>query len=279
MSSGRKRSGEYFGENQVLSDIMGGIIFFLILFIFIQQIQFIKVFERMKISTLQEFIRKEIESACVKANLQEPAIVVDDGNPLLQKIVLTNDALRFASGDVKLRRKEDELILKTVGEVLRINEEVLQSVTIEGHADTVLLSEGMQSLYPTNWELSSGRATTVVRFLADSVNFNPYKLKSAGFSSYHPINPDSINLNRRIEIGILYSYDKQFMSCIRAKEIFKMEDIAAKSKKTNSDNEAVRISRNMDNDVANLKADSLKNGIEKSTFASRDFKILTRRNR
>jgi len=97
---------------------------------------------------------------------------------------------------------------------------ISEEIKIEGHADTTQVLESIQTKFPTNWELSTGRATTVVRYLTDNVGFPPFKISAVGFSSYHPIDKDSLDKNRRIELVIRYSYSKDIMYSTRAQEIY-----------------------------------------------------------
>ncbi|HEX9948507.1 MAG TPA: OmpA family protein, partial [Thermodesulfobacteriota bacterium] len=62
----------------------------------------------------------------------------------------------------------------------------------------------LQPTYPTNWELSSARAITVVRFLQESAGVPPKMLMAAAFGQFQPIapnnTPENKQKNRRIEI-------------------------------------------------------------------------------
>ena len=54
--------------------------------------------------------------------------------------------------------------------------------------------------FPTNWELSAGRAVAVVRHLQEASKIDPVRLSAAGFAQYRPISRRDRNANRRIEI-------------------------------------------------------------------------------
>ena len=77
-------------------------------------------------------------------------------------------------------------------------------IVVEGHTDNVGVGKSLQSIYPTNWELSTARATAVVRFLQDKAEINPERLSAVGFSYYKPIadndTEDGRAQNRRIEL-------------------------------------------------------------------------------
>jgi len=61
-------------------------------------------------------------------------------------------------------------------------------------------------VFPSNWELSAARATTVVRFLQDS-GIEPERLIATGRAEYAPVasndSPDGRQKNRRIEITLI----------------------------------------------------------------------------
>jgi len=62
----------------------------------------------------------------------------------------------------------------------------------------------LRDRFPTNWELSTARATAVVRFLQDDGGLNPERLTASGYSYYRPVasndTEEGRSQNRRIEI-------------------------------------------------------------------------------
>lgn len=93
-------------------------------------------------------------------------------------------------------------------EVLDLIAEQLQGrpnhVRVEGHTDdTPIRSE----VYPSNWELSSARATTVVRYYAESHSIPPARISALGYGEFRPVAPNnSIEnraRNRRVDVVIL----------------------------------------------------------------------------
>ncbi|MGB3314408.1 MAG: peptidoglycan -binding protein, partial [Albidovulum sp.] len=77
-------------------------------------------------------------------------------------------------------------------------------IRVDGHTDNVPLSG--TGRYRDNWELSQGRALSVVRFMQDSLGFPPDRLAATGFGEYHPVaegdSPDALAQNRRIELKL-----------------------------------------------------------------------------
>lgn len=116
------------------------------------------------------------------------------------------DKILFASGEAAISPKGQE-VLKRVGKVLATARDKDKVIRIEGHTDTVPIGKNLKSKFATNWELSTARATTVVRFLAESTKIPPDGFEAAGLGEYHPLadntKPEGRQQNRRIEI-ILY---------------------------------------------------------------------------
>jgi chemotaxis protein MotB len=75
---------------------------------------------------------------------------------------------------------------------------------IEGHTDNVPIHTPQIS---SNWELSTARATDLVRLLVVRYGFDPSRLAAAGYAQYHPIASNETEqgraLNRRVDIVIL----------------------------------------------------------------------------
>jgi chemotaxis protein MotB len=92
-----------------------------------------------------------------------------------------------------------------VGNVLKNTQKKV--IRVEGHTDNVPISSRLEGKFSTNWELSTGRATNVVRFLQDSVGIAPARLEAVGMSEFHPVATNKTvvgrNQNRRIEITLL----------------------------------------------------------------------------
>lgn len=109
----------------------------------------------------------------------------------------------FDSGRATLKPGGKE-VLKKVGEVLKEYEDKI--IRVVGHTDNVPIAKALQSIFPTNWELSVARATTVVRFLEES-GVPPERMMASGRSKHDPVDtndtPEGRQNNRRIEIMII----------------------------------------------------------------------------
>jgi len=75
---------------------------------------------------------------------------------------------------------------------------------IEGHTDNVPIHTAQ---FPSNWELSTSRATEIVRLLIVRNGFGPNRLSAAGYAEYHPLatnlTAEGRGTNRRVDIVIL----------------------------------------------------------------------------
>src|SRR4051794_39121003 len=113
--------------------------------------------------------------------------------------LLTDDVL-FDSGDARLKPGSYQLLTE-IGQLLR--SEVKRPTVVEGHTDSVPISGG--GLYPSNWELSTARATSVVRYLIDH-GAHAGRLSAAGYAYTKPIASNTTEIgrhrNRRVEIVV-----------------------------------------------------------------------------
>jgi len=144
-------------------------------------------------ATQEEMIKamqKEVEQGQIK--------VTQIADRLSLNIV---DKILFPSGEAQISDQGKE-VLKRVGAVLKQAKD--KTIRIEGHTDNVPIAKPLQSRFATNWELSTARATHVVRFLHDDVGIEAASLEAVGRGEHHPIasnkTPAGRSQNRRIEI-------------------------------------------------------------------------------
>jgi chemotaxis protein MotB len=107
----------------------------------------------------------------------------------------------FDSGKTTIKT-EGLKVLQSLGDVLsKFPDKALQ---VAGHTDNVQISERLKELFPSNWELSTARATSVVHFLQDQIGLPGERIIAAGYGEYQPVasNDDAEGraLNRRIQI-------------------------------------------------------------------------------
>jgi chemotaxis protein MotB len=111
------------------------------------------------------------------------------------------DRLLFPSGEADIS-DDGRKVLERVGKILAQTKDKV--IRIEGHTDNVPIGVALRGRFPTNWELSTARATTVARFLHESAVIDPAVFEAVGLGEYHPVASNKTtrgrSLNRRIEI-------------------------------------------------------------------------------
>jgi chemotaxis protein MotB len=150
-----------------------------------------------EISELEK-TRREIESS-LKDQIAQKDIKLEEIEGKLK--VTFVDKILFDSGSVMVKPKGQEVLLK-LADSFRENKD--QNIAVEGHTDDVQIGSALVDRFPTNWELSTARATAVVRFMQEKGNIEPERLTASGFSFYRPVatneTPEGREQNRRIEI-------------------------------------------------------------------------------
>jgi chemotaxis protein MotB len=121
------------------------------------------------------------------------------------RLTLTmTDKILFNSGEADVKQEGKKVLDKISGVLKNIQD---KDVRIEGYTDNVPISSGLKGKYPTNWELSTARATAVVRYLQESGSFPGNRLIAAGYGENYPVaantTPDGRQQNRRIEIVLV----------------------------------------------------------------------------
>jgi chemotaxis protein MotB len=94
--------------------------------------------------------------------------------------VSMSDKLLFNSGSAKVEEKGQEAI-GALSNVLKKNRDI--DVLIEGHTDSIPIKT---SKYQDNWDLSTARASSIVRLMADEHNINEKRLTAAGRGEFQP---------------------------------------------------------------------------------------------
>lgn len=110
-------------------------------------------------------------------------------------------AILFESGSDQLKQSGIEL-LESLQELLT---SIDNEIAVEGHTDNVPINNAD---YPTNWELSTARAVSVVRYLSEVESIEPTRLSAIGYGEHYPLLPnDSVEnraANRRVNILIVF---------------------------------------------------------------------------
>jgi chemotaxis protein MotB len=115
-------------------------------------------------------------------------------------IIHIMESAMFDEGRADLKPRSKSILDLVATDIIQMP----NHVRVEGHTDDRPIRTGY---YPSNWELSTARATQVVRYFTDMHGFPPDKISAVGFASYRPYVPNnSIEnraKNRRVDIVVL----------------------------------------------------------------------------
>ncbi|HET7047103.1 MAG TPA: OmpA family protein [Solirubrobacteraceae bacterium] len=140
-------------------------------------------------------LKQKLDAYAKAHGLSHEVQTVIDRRGLVVRVL--TDQLLFASGQATLQAAGYPL-LNEVAQLLNVDRS--HPITVEGHTDNVPISS---SQYPSNWELSTDRATTVVRYLI-AKGVNRQRLGAVGYADLHPIASNATaagrGRNRRVEI-------------------------------------------------------------------------------
>ncbi|OGS20160.1 MAG: hypothetical protein A2252_10955 [Elusimicrobia bacterium RIFOXYA2_FULL_39_19] len=115
------------------------------------------------------------------------------------KITLPSPVL-FDSGKAELKPQ----VITSLHEIAKVIKSMPNRIIVEGHTDNKPIK---MKEFKSNWELSSARAFSVIRYFIDKENIDPKRLIALGYGEYRPKTdndtPEHCAENRRIELNIL----------------------------------------------------------------------------
>jgi chemotaxis protein MotB len=115
-------------------------------------------------------------------------------------VTVVTDEVLFAPGSADLATGGRAVLDALVPALRRFD----NPLAIEGHTDDRPIST---SRFPSNWELSTSRATSVLRYLEEVHGFAGVRLTAAGYGAERPIGDNTTDTgraaNRRVELVVL----------------------------------------------------------------------------
>jgi chemotaxis protein MotB len=142
---------------------------------------------------LQKKLEKEIQEGQVQIKEMKDRLTVT-----------MVDQILFASGSAEVGKQGKTVLAKVVTILKDVKD---KRIEVDGHTDNVKIVSALKNRFPTNWELSTARATEVVRYLQEEGGIDPHILSATGFGEYQPIasndTEEGRHKNRRIEIVLL----------------------------------------------------------------------------
>ncbi len=139
-------------------------------------------------------LKSSIADALMNYKTDELSVYIKDGNVY----VSLEEKLLFKSGSDVVDPKGKEA-LKTLANVLNSTKDV--TVMIEGHTDNVPIKTKQ---FKDNWDLSTARATSILRILTTDYGFDSNRITASGRGQFHPVKTNETAegraSNRRTEI-------------------------------------------------------------------------------
>ncbi len=141
---------------------------------------------------LTKSLKAEIERGDIKIKQVRDRLTIN----MVEKVLFNSGQARVKPAGLN--------VLKSVSDILKnVND---KQIRIEGHTDNVPIGVKIRDKFPTNWELSTGRATNVVRFFIEQGGVNRENLEAVGYADTRPVadneTEEGRTANRRIEITL-----------------------------------------------------------------------------
>jgi chemotaxis protein MotB len=151
-----------------------------------QQQDFLKISERLDTFAAQNEMGQQIDVSTSMEGI----------------IISMSGVLLFDSGS-SILRPESNKALQTIADLVR---PLSNQIRVEGHTDAIPPADPS---FASNWELSTARALSVLRFLTDKGAIPAARMAVAGYGEFRPIADNDTRqgraLNRRVDIAIIYT--------------------------------------------------------------------------
>ena len=158
------------------------------------------------IMNLGEFsmLKREIEKSLHEHQLEDKIETIDDERGL---VIRVRESAAFDAGKAEIK----EQLFPVLRLIVRDLSIMPNHLRVEGHSDNTPIRTRQ---YPSNWELSTARATRVVRYLVEELKLDPKRVSALGYAEYRPIAPNNTpegrTRNRRVDIIVLAEEETKF---------------------------------------------------------------------
>ena len=181
--------------------------------------------------TSQGLSQQQVDAAAAQAALQRSQVVKAEAQGAYDQLAAARDAINKAltaageQNDVSYTIDQRGLVVHVIADNVLFDEgladlqpagrtlldavaptlaKLPNSIRVEGHANKNPVNPN--GPWPSNWELSAYRATTVLRYLAGD-GIPDTRMSAAGYADTEPLvpytNPNAMALNRRVDIVVL----------------------------------------------------------------------------
>jgi len=139
----------------------------------------------------------------MRAALESKEITISELQGKLTVNIL--DRIMFDSGEADLKTEGEKILQKIAG---ILSQYPRRQIHVIGHTDNVPIRASARNRFPSNWELSTSRATAVLEFLIHHGVAQSH-LAAVGYADQNPVAPNTTPqgraLNRRVDIVVIRS--------------------------------------------------------------------------
>ncbi len=143
------------------------------------------------------YLKSEIDQILSEKGLADKISAEIEDRGLIIRI---SESAFFDLGSADLK-DQARGILDLFGDILN---DIPNYLRIEGHTDNLPITT---SIFPSNWELSTNRATVCIRYLIENYGMSPNRISAMGYSEYRPVTDNDSregrDKNRRVDIVVL----------------------------------------------------------------------------
>lgn len=144
-------------------------------------------------AAIQSYLASQGLSDAVSFHMEDRGLIVS----------IVSDQVLFDSGSEQLRVQAGTIMDAVAGGLRALPNDLI----VEGHTDAQPISSGR---FPSNWELSTSRAASVLRYLIDREGIEATRLSATGYADTRPVASNETAVgrsqNRRVEIVVVSSY-------------------------------------------------------------------------
>ena len=134
--------------------------------------------------------------------------IIDTLSKLNERVINIPGYILFDSGKAELKWNAQTFLAKVADHIKEIiKNDPNWQIRIEGHTDNIPIHN---SRFASNWELSTARALSIVKFFIRNGYFKPDQMQIMGYGEFKPVVPNDTpshrQMNRRVEIILYKNY-------------------------------------------------------------------------
>lgn len=149
-------------------------------------------------------LQRQIQQSLRQHHLEDKIKTIQDPRGLVIRVL---ESAAFDPGKADLKPELLPVLRMIVNDVALMP----NHLRVEGHTDNTPIHTAQ---YPSNWELSTARATQVVRYMVEQLHLDPERVSALGYAEYRPVASNFSSAgrtrNRRVDIVVLAKGETKF---------------------------------------------------------------------